>query len=145
MQKELLLRMFGRNYKTKIMNKFPFTTEGVQQANLHFYKLSDAELWAVVQEVQSNFTVWITSTFDIQGEDLDCLKSFNAHCNFILGNQLAVTMSLRLPFRLERRALPPDAALMGVKRGRGYNPINTVVTGEDAPLADGEFVYIIEG
>lgn len=126
------------------MNKFPFTTEGVHAANLHFYGLSDVELWAVVLAVQSNFTAWITSTFDIQGEDLDCLLTFNDHCNFILGNQLAVTMSLRLPFRLERNTVPPNVSVMGIKRGRGYNPIKTRVTGEDAPVAEGEFVYIIE-
>jgi hypothetical protein len=127
-----------------IMKKFPFTTAGVQAANVHFYNLSDAELWDEVHAVQDNFTTWVTSTFDIQGEDLDCLLNFNDHCNFILGNQLAVTMSLRLPFRLERKPIPPDVSVMGVKRGRGYNPIGTNLTGPDAPTGEGEFVYIIE-
>ena len=125
------------------MEKFPFTTEGVHAANEHFYALSDDALWNEVHAVQADFKAWMTAHFDIQGEDLDCLLGFNAHCTFILGNQLAVTMSLRLPFRLERNT-PPDISLLGVKRGRNHNPIGSRLTGPNAPEGEGEFVYIIE-
>lgn len=126
------------------MNKFPFTEAGFIAATLYFYSLPDEELWKHVYAVQHDFRKWTIAYFDIQGEDLDCLNSFNVHTCFVLGNQLAVTMSLRLPVRLERRPLSKDISVLGAKRGRNHNPINTVVTGPDAPQAEGEFVYIIE-
>lgn len=126
------------------MNKFPFTEAGLIAANLYFYSLSEDDLWDQVYAVQRDFQKWILAHFAIEGEDLACLNSFNAHCCFVLGNQLSVTMSLRLPFRLERRPSPKDIAVFGAKRGKNHNPIGVVVTGADAPVGEGEFVYIIE-
>lgn len=126
------------------MNKFPFTEAGFIAATLYFYSLADEELWKQVYAVQQDFRKWTIQHFDIQGEDLACLNSFNDHTCFALGNQLSVTMSLRLPVRLERRPIPKDITVFGAKRGRNHNPINMVVTGADAPQAEGEFVYIIE-
>lgn len=125
------------------MQKFPFTEAGFIAANLYFYSLSDSDLWSEVYAVQQDFKKWILTYFDIQGEDLHCLNSFNEHSCFIMGNQLAVTMSLRLPVRLERRPIPNNISVLGAKRGENHNPINAVVTGPDAPQAEGEFVYLI--
>lgn len=122
------------------MNKFPFTTSGVEDANAYFYALSEAALWQEVFAVQANFKEWVLKHFDIQGEDRACLMGFNEHTLFVLGNQLAVTMSLKLPFRLERQT----TTTRGVKRGKNRNPIGSRLTGPDAPEGEGEFVYIIE-
>jgi|GEM_PF-1462412 len=127
-----------------MMKRFPFTTEGVQEANTYFYNLSQDALWAEVYAVQQDLRLWVTTYFDIQGQDLDCLKSFNAPTLFVLSNQLAVTLSLRLPFRLEWRQRNPNMSLLGAKRGKNHNPIGIQTTGPDTPLGEGEFVYIIE-
>ncbi len=125
------------------MKRFPFTTAGVQDANTYFYGLSDDALWAEVYAVQQDLKLWIVTYFDIHGQDLGCLQGFNAHTLFVLGNQLAVTLSLRLPFRLERRAIHPDISQLGAKRGKNHNPIGVQTTGPNAPLGEGELVYII--
>lgn len=147
MKKQDSVQKFGQVFTkntTHMIKKFAFTEAGFVEASAYFHGLSDAELWTQVYAVQQDVKSWIPQYFDIQGDDLTCLLSFNAHCTFILANQLAVTMSLRLPFRLERTTTAPEVSVLGVKRGRGYNPIGTRFTGEDAPEGEGEFVYTIE-
>ena len=124
--------------------KFPFTKLGVDDANIYFYGLPHHKLWQHIYALQHDLRKWLLDNFEFSRDDQACLLRFNEHSLFVLSNELAVTMSLKLPFRLERQERNPEVGVMGVKRGENHSPLKSRVTGDDAPVGEGEFVYVIE-
>lgn len=125
------------------MEKFKFTPEGVQQMNVYAYALSDVELRSLVHEVQTDFFGWMTKTFILEADQVEFMETLDPGFIFVISNQIAVTMSLRLPVRLVKPGKPEGAVIFGAKRGDAHNPIGTVGSPGEETEAEGEFVFTI--
>lgn len=126
-----------------MMEKFPFTPAGVQEMNDYLYAQTDAELGLIIDEVQHDLIDWMKDTFILEPDQVDFMEALDPSFLFVLSNQLAATMTLRLPIRLVKPDKPEGPVVFGAKRGGSHNPINVGAAAGQKPEATGEFVFTI--
>lgn len=125
------------------MKKFDFATAGVAAANTHFYAMSNAELHAVIREVQLDLPEWAKRTFKFSEEQIQWIDELDPDFVFQLSTQLANVMTFRLPFRLDKEEPGSKSTVFGVKRGDAHNPVKSKVSSEGDVEAEGELILQI--
>lgn len=125
------------------MNKFKFTTAGVAAANDYLYAMNNPELHIEVREVQLDLRSWGKKMFDFSDSQIEWIDALDDTFVFQLSNQLATTMTFRLPFRLDKVESDTKAVVFGIKRGDSHNPIKTAASSEGDVSAEGELVLSI--
>ncbi|TDQ73664.1 hypothetical protein [Sphingobacterium yanglingense] len=125
------------------MEKFDFTTAGVAAANMYFYAMNTPELHVVVREVQLDLPGWAKRTFKFSESQIQWIDALDDTFVFQLSNQLANTMTFRLPFRLDKEEPGAKSVVFGIKRGDSHNPIKSKISSEGDVAAEGELVLRI--
>ncbi|WP_160069123.1 hypothetical protein [Sphingobacterium bovisgrunnientis] len=125
-----------------MMNKFNFTPEGVENSNAYFYSLSNAELQAVIQQVQTNIKQWVIDYFYLSVEQITWMNNLDNEFLFLLSNQLALTMAFKLPYYLVKPK-KNDGTTLGVKRGSSHNPIDVSTNSAGEVIAHGSLTFTI--
>lgn len=125
------------------MEKFDFTAAGVAAANTHFYAMNTPELHKVVREVQLDLRGWAKRTFKFSASQIQWIDELDDTFVFQLSNQLANTMTFRLPFRLDKDESGKKSTVLGIKRGDSHNPVTSKISSEGDVAAEGELVLYI--
>ncbi|RZK48491.1 MAG: hypothetical protein EOO99_10170 [Pedobacter sp.] len=93
------------------MEKFPFTTVGVEAFNLYRASLNQTEINIMAAAIQANFKSWLMSEFELSVEQVEYLNSLPTNVIEFLTFQCYFAVAYNLPMILikpESRRLKDD-------------------------------------
>lgn len=132
------------------MNKYPFTSEGIDRLISYLYTLSPAELNQVIQQLLTNYISWIANYIELTPKQLEQLNALPASFLFSNQQQLALALQLRLPIRLDKQEAPASRPSGQEGVGKLHGVIFSIEAPQDEPVEEqdaisetGELVYRI--
>lgn len=88
--------------------KYPFTNAGFIDLQIQLYAMTDVELKAEAQIIQSDFINWMENNFDLSNKQVFFLENLDTRVTQLVSFLTSFAVENRRPISLHKEDPPPD-------------------------------------